>query len=346
MMMKILFTAEYDESYLEKISKFGEIDLQGWAKGIERLSQEKLQELVKDKDMIITSYDEITKNVIDSAPNLKLIACTRATPVNIDINYASQKGIKVIYTPGRNSDSAAEHTVALMLSIARRIPMAHKALKEGKYTDKNSGKEATKEGLREDVVWGFDPDSPYVVFKGSELKGRTLGIIGLGSIGRRVEKICSAFGMNILVYDPFIPNIEIDRVGCKKVDLDTLLEQSDFVTVHLKVVAETKGFIGKEQFKKMKNTAYFINTSRAAVVDEETLIEALRNKEIAGAALDVFDKEPIYENHPFIKEFNNVVITPHIAGATTDVLTNHTQMIIQEIERYLNNEPLLYEYKG
>lgn len=343
--MKILFTAEYDDAYLDELKSFGEVKIAGWAKGIGKLSEDELVDLASDADMIITSYDDITKRVIDSAPKLKLIACTRATPVNVDVNYAKEKGIKVIYTPGRNSDSTAEHTIALMLSIARKIPMAYKALKEGKFTSDTSAKDAVKEGLKEDVVWGFDSNSPYVVFKGTQLFGKTLGIIGYGSIGRRVGDIASAMGMNLLVYDPYVPDIDVNRVGRQKVDLETLLKESDFVSVHLKVTPETRGMIGEKAFKLMKPTAYFINCARAAVVDEEALIEALRNKEIAGAALDVFEKEPIYKNHPFITELDNVVITPHIAGATYEVLSNHTEMIIQEIRRFLNGEPLLYEYK-
>ena len=343
--MKILFTAEYDDSYLEKLQSFGEVNIQGWAKGIAKLSQEELKDLSQDVDVIITSYDDITKEVIDSAPNLKLIACTRATPVNIDTTYAKAKGIKVIYTPGRNSDSTAEHTIALMLSIARKIPMAHQQLKAGKFTGKTNASEGPIDGLRKDVVWGFDDHSPYVVFKGMELKGKNLGIVGYGSIGRRVEKIASAFGMNILVYDPFVANIEIDGVGRQKVDFETLLKESDFVTVHLKVTKETEGTFNREAFKKMKKTAYFINCARAAVMVEADLIEALRSGEIGGAALDVYEQEPLWEGHPYITELENVVITPHIAGATYDVLANHTLMIIQELERFIKQEPLLYEFK-
>lgn len=343
--MKILFTAEYDEKYLGQLKSFGEVNIQGWARGIAKLSQNELIELSRDVDIIITSYDDITQEVIEAAPKLKLIACTRATPVNIDTNYAQAKNIKVIYTPGRNSDSTAEHTIALMLSIARKIPMAHQQLKAGNFTGKTTENQGTIAGLRRDVVWGFDNQSPYVVFKGSELKDKTLGIVGYGSIGRRVEKIASAFGMNILIYDPFVANIEIDGVGRKKVDFDTLLTDSDFVTVHLKVTPATEGIFNQAAFAKMKPTAYFINSARAAVMIEADLIDALRRQVISGAALDVYEQEPLWEGHPYITELENVVITPHIAGATYDVLANHTLMIIQELERFVNGEQLLYEYK-
>ncbi len=343
--MKILFTAEYDEKYLDEIKALGDVEIKGWALGLPKLTEEELIEYGKDKDIIITSYDDITKNVIDGCENLKLVACTRATPVNVDTAYAKSKGIKVLYTPGRNSDSTAEHTIALMLSVARNIPQAHMALKQGEFTGEVSEAEAAKSGLKADVIWGMDENSPYVVFKGMELKDKTLGIIGYGSIGKRVGEIAHAFGMNLLIYDPFVSDVDVNRLGRTKVSLDELLKNSDVVTVHLKVTEDTKKMINAEAFAKMKKSAYFINAARAAVVDEEALIEALRNNTIAGAGLDVYAKEPLYVKHPFITELDNVVITPHIAGATYDILGNHTKMIIADIKRFMNNEHLIYEYR-
>lgn len=344
-MKKILFTAEYDNSQLDKIQKLGDVHIDGWAKGIGKLSEERLIELVKDTSFLITSYDDINKAVIDAGNKLELIACTRATPVNIDVEYAKSKGITVIYTPGRNSDSTAEHTIALMLSISRKIPMAYKALKDHKYTGARQEKNQTKEGLREDIIWDMTGDSPYVVFKGQELRNKTLGIVGYGSIGKRVGNLAKAFGMNILIYDPYVLGVDVNGIGQKKVGFDELLKNSDYVTVHLKVTDDTKGLFNKSAFDKMKNTAYFINCARAAVVNEGDLINALRHKDIAGAALDVFEVEPIYDNHPFIEELDNVVITPHIAGATTNAITNHTLMIIEDVERYLNNEKCLCQIR-
>lgn len=343
--MNILFTAEYDEALIDDVQGLGDVDIQGWAKGIGKLDEAELLPLVEKVEVIVTSYDDITKTIIDAAPQLKLIFCTRATPVNVDVAYAHEKGIKVLFTPGRNSDSTAELTIGLMLSIARNIPFAHEQLKKGNYTGSSDTSNQAKDGLKRDVVWGVGPQSPYVVFQGVELKDRTLGIIGYGSIGRRVAAIARGFGMRILVFDPYVSNIDVDTLTTEKVGIDQLLTESDFISVHLKVSKETENFINKAAFAKMKESAYFINCSRAAVVNEVDLIEALRNKQIAGAGLDVFSTEPIPEDHPFIKELDNVVITPHIAGATSDVLTNHTKMIIQELGRYQKQEPLLYEYR-
>lgn len=343
--MKLFFTAEYNEKELEPLYDIGEVILDGWALGLPKMSEEELIEKTKDVDMIITSYDDITRAVIENAKNLKLIACTRATPVNVDMETAKERGIPVLYTPGRNSDSTAEMTIGLMLSIARKIPMAYKALKEGKYTGSPDLKKETKAGLKADVIWDMKMDAPYMVFKGIELKGKTLGIIGYGSIGKRVGRLARAFGMQLLIYDPYQGEVDIEEIGIRKAkSLDELMQEADFITCHMKVTKETTGIVSKEKIALMKPTAYFINASRGAILDEEALICALREKKIAGAAFDVFASEPIASNHPYVKELDNVVIVPHIAGATEDVLVNHTRQIVADIQRFVKGEYLLYQY--
>lgn len=343
--MKIFFTAEYNEECLKPLYEIGDIVMDGWALGLPKMAEEELMEKTKDADIIITSYDDITRNVIDNARNLKLIACTRATPVNIDTTAAKERGIPVLFTPGRNSDSTAELTIGLMLSIARKIPMAYKALKEGQYTGEDRKEKTVHDGLRPDVIWDMTADSPYAVFKGVQLKDKVLGIIGYGSIGKRVGKIARAFGMSLLIYDPYQSEIDIEEVGIQKADsLGELMREADFITSHMKVTEETKGLISKDMIALMKPTAYLINASRGAVLDESAVIEALRERRIAGAAFDVYESEPIARNHPYITELDNVVITPHIAGAAEEVLANHTKQIVADIKRFLNGEHLLYRY--
>lgn len=344
--MKIYFTAEYDPRELTPLYEYADIEIDGWAKGLPKLTEEELMKKTADADIIITTFDDITRNVIENAKNLKLIACTRATPVNVDIAAAKERGIPVLYTPGRNSDATAELTIGLMISIARKIPMAHGALKAGEYTAPPENELETKKGLRADVFWGVGENAPYTVFKGTELKNKTLGIVGYGSIGRRVGRIARAFGMELLIFDPYVGEIDVEEIGVRKaLTLKQLMEESDFVSCHLKVTPETTGCISREMISYMKPTAYFINASRSAILDEEALIDALRERKIAGAAFDVYAKEPIPSNHAYIRELDNVVITPHIAGATEEVLTNHTKMIVGEVRRFINNEPLLYQYK-
>lgn len=343
--MKIFFTAEYDEAQLKPLYEIGEVVKDGWAIGLPKMDEDEFVAKSADADIIITSYDDVTRRVIENAPNLKLIACTRATPVNVDMEAAKERGIPVLYTPGRNSDTTAEMTIGLMLSIARRIPMAYKALKEGKFTADPNAKKVTKEGLKVDMVWDMDENSPYTIFKGTQLKGKTLGIVGYGSIGRRVGKIAQAIGMELLIYDPFLCPIDIEEVGVKKAEkLEDLMKNADFITCHMKITPETTGIISREMIALMKPTAYFINSSRGAILDEEAIIDALREKRIAGAAFDVYAKEPIASNHPYITELDNVVITPHIAGATEAVLTNHTRQIVADVQRFVEGRPMLYRY--
>ncbi len=347
--MKILFTAEYEPSMKEQIEALGEVTMTGWAVGDPIMKEEDLIKLVGDVEILITSYDAITRAVIEAAPKLKLIACTRANPVNVDTAAAKERGIPVLFTPGRNSDSVAEMVFWYIISCARHACYAYKCMHDGQFLAPSDKVTANRQigGNAADVMWGIDAGSPYTVFKGIDIKGKTLGIIGFGSIGRRVAKIAHAFGMNVLLYDPFVSEVDVDEIGQTKVDLPTLLKNSDFVSVHLKVTAETKGLMGKEQFAMMKPTAYFINTARAAVMDEAALVEAIRNGEIAGAGLDVYAVEPLREDHPFVTEMaDRVVITPHICGATTDAIRHHTEMIISDIKRLYNNEPLLYVYRG
>lgn len=341
--MKALITAEINKSLLEEIESLIEVTLAGWAVKQEKLSEEEIIKLMKGKEILITSYDEITRKVIEECKELKLIACTRSNPVNIDIHAAKEKGITVIYTPGRNADSAAEFTIALMLNIARKIPMAYKALKDGKFLNQKKSPVSPKKGLKEDVTWALGSDSPYVLYKGFELKRKILGLIGYGSIGRKVANIARGLGMYIYVYDPYISEVELNDNVCQKVGFDQLLRESDFISCHCSVTSETTDLLSSKEFKMMKNTAFLINTSRGAIIDEKALIQALKNHEIAGAALDVYETEPLWENHPFI-ELDNMVITPHLGGATIEAITNHTKMIIEDLKRYLKGEKLLYQY--
>ncbi len=343
--MKTLITAKLDKNYLDEIKKLTDISFAGWGKTHNKLGEDEFIDLLKDKDILIVGYDPVTAKVINNAEKLKLIICTRSNPVNIDIEAAKENEIPVVNTPGRNSDTTAEYTVAMALNIARNIPMAHKALKEGKYL-KESDNKSKKEfaGLKEDVTWSLGPGSPYLKFKGSQLKNKIFGIIGLGKIGRKVADLIRAFGMNIYIYDPYVSEVEVNDNVQEKVSLEKLLKKSDFISCHTAVTEETRGLIGKQEFELMKDSAYLINTSRGAIIDETALIEALRNNKIKGAALDVYESEPLADNHPFVNELDNIIITPHLGGATYEVITNHTKMAINEIKRFLKNEKLLYQY--
>ncbi|MDR1204561.1 MAG: dihydrofolate reductase [Peptococcaceae bacterium] len=395
--MKALITAEINREYMEPLERLLEIEYAGWGKTREILSEDEMARLISGKDILVTSYDPITRRVMEASPNLRLIVCTRANPVNVDIGAAREKGIPVSYAPGRNTTCTAEFTVALMLSVMRKIPMAYAALKSGRHlapaaaatptapaaqaatvdsaahadpaASPNSAAPAApapetaatpaaaapaaglpavaktaEPGLRDDVTWALGPNSPYVLYKGFQMSGHTLGVVGYGGVGREVARICRSLGMKILAADPFIAP-ETLEAGDEQVGMDELLARADVVTLHCKDTPETRGVINRDAFEKMKSSAYFINTSRGALVDETALIEALRARKIAGAALDVFDSEPLPENHPFVAELDNIVITPHIAGATYDAIDHHTRQLARDVEHFLRGEPLEFEYR-
>ena len=341
---KVLLTAEADDGELKRLYEICDVEECGWKTQEIVLSEDELIEKLKGKDILVTSYDKVTRKVIENS-NLKLIVCTRATPVNVDTEFAKEKDIPVVYTPGRNSDVTAEFAVGLLLSAARNIPFAHDMIQSKRIVTDDE----TRPGpLKADTTWGKVKDiRPYSYFKGIQLKNKNVGVVGYGSIGRKVAHILGkGFGMNVLVFDPYVARIDIDEPGFRKVDLETLVKESDFITCHTKITDSTRNMFNSETFAKMKPTAFFINNSRGAIVNEADLIEALRTHQIAGAALDVFEYEPLYAGHPFVNgELNNVITTPHISGAAIDAITNHTQMFVEEIIHFINNEPLIYQYK-
>ncbi len=341
----ILCTAEAGDE-IKNLEEYAEIHFMGWAAEQRILSEDELCSLMEayEPDILITSYDPVTKKVIDSSKKLGLVVCTRANPVNVDVGYLRGKGIPLSYSPERNSDCTAEYTVAMMLSIMRRIPIAFNDLKNGLHTVEAVSQKETREGLERDVTWALGKDTPYIQYKGHQMKGRTLGIVGYGSIGRRVASICRGFGMTIIAFDPYVDRSKYQDVYFT----DTLLElanKADVVSVHSKDSPSTYHIINKEFLDNMKPGAFFVNTSRGVLVDEGALVEALREGRIIGAALDVFESEPIIRTHPFLSELNNCVVTPHLAGATYDAIDNHTEQLVRDVIHFIKGEELEFEYE-
>lgn len=333
---KAIVTAGIVEEYLDKLRECCDVKVTGWIKTGVLMNETELEEELKDADIFIVGYEAVSKNLLKRLKNLKVIACTRANPVNIDCNAAAELGIPVIYTPGRNANSAAEFTMGLMISEVRHIARAYHALKMGRYVG-DPVENINNYQDKEDVVWDLSGESPYKNFKGFELSGRTIGFIGLGNIAVRLVKMCKAFEMNLISYDPYCSEEKAKDLGVKLVSLNELLETADFVSVNCKVSTETKGLIGEEQFRMMKPTSYLINTARASIIQQDALINALVNKKIAGAALDVYWDEPIPANHPLLK-LDNVTLTPHLAGASKDVPARHSQMVVEDILRWIKGE--------
>ncbi|WP_272913459.1 NAD(P)-dependent oxidoreductase [Halococcus sediminicola] len=263
---------------------------------------------------------------------------------------ATERGIPVVYAPGRNAISVADMTLGMILGVARSIPHAHHLLHEGVYTGESEA-DAAGGGEREDVTWGIAKGTPYMDLKGPELAGKRLGIVGLGAIGQLVATRATAFGMDCVAYDPFIDAETMAEYDTEKVELDDLLTTSDFITVHSPVTDETRGMIGEREFGMMQDSAYFVNTARAALTDQRALVAELESGGLRGAALDVYDGEPLPEDHSLL-DMENVVTTPHIAGAAEEVPARGAEMVTDDIAslldgrdpEYLANPDVLSEF--
>ncbi|MBU6947789.1 hydroxyacid dehydrogenase [Staphylococcus haemolyticus] len=278
------------------------------------IDKETLIEGVKDASALISILStNVDQEVIDSASNLKIIANYGAGFNNVDVKYAREKDIDVTNTPKASTASTAELTFGLVLAVARRIV----------------------EGDKLSRTQGFDGWAP-LFFRGREVSGKTIGIIGLGEIGSAVAKRAKAFDMDILYTGPHQKKEKEREIGAKYVDLNTLLENADFITINAAYNPDLHHMIDTEQFKLMKSTAYLINAGRGPIVNEEALVKALEDKEIEGAALDVYEFEP--EITEGLKSLDNVVITPHIGNATYEARDMMSKIVANDTIKKLNGE--------
>lgn len=256
------------------------------------ITMEQLAEQIGEYDaLVIRSRSRVTRETLANPGKLKIIGRAGAGVDNVDVEAATERGVIVMNTPGGNTISTAEHTISMMLSLARRIPFADRTMHDGKWE---------KSGIM-----------------GVEMFEKTLGILGVGKIGREVATRMRAFGMDVMVYDPFLTQEAAQQMGVTVADVDTIIEKADMLTVHCPLNNETRGLVNAARLAKMKPTALVVNCARGGIIDEEALIEALKSKKIAGAALDVFSQEPLPADHPF-RTLPNVVLTPHLAASTTE----------------------------
>lgn len=267
--------------------------------------------------VIVSEYCKITSRVMDSSPELRGIMVWGVGHDHVDLNAASERGICAANTRGSNAESVAEHAIALMLVLSRKVCQSDAFVRGGGWTNRE------ETGLPTELVT-------------LDLSSKTLGIIGLGTIGGRVAQVAHALGMSVLAYDRFLTNEQATERGAELVELETLLEKSDFVTIHVTLTSETRRMISARELEMMKPTAYLINTSRGAVIDEEALIDALKTR-IAGAGLDVFDQEPLGLENPLMK-LNNVILTPHCAGSSREALEATSWTVYEEAKRMLEGQ--------
>jgi len=268
----------------------------------------RILEVVEPYHAIVTrSETPVTRELIDRAVSLKVIARAAVGIANIDVPYATEKGILVMNTPGKNTNSAAELAMTLLLAAVRKLMPAYEAMRRAQW-DRHR-------------------------FAGMELMGKTAGIVGLGNVGHRMAKFCRGFDMRVLACDPYIPDELFERHGVVKADLDTVLAESDVISLHVPKNHETTGMIGAEQIARMKPGVVLINTARGGIVDERALLDALKSGHVAAAGIDTWEVEPPPDN-PF-RELPNVVMTPHIGASTTEAQMRVAETIATQLPRAL-----------
>lgn len=312
--MKILITAEYSDTAIEELKElFDQIEYDPWTEYGRGLSAEEINDRLKDGgfDALITELDDISEMVLRTNCQLKFIGDCRGNPANINVTTAKELGIPVFYTPARNAQAVAELLVGMLIAFYRNVLQAVDFVKAGK--------------------WIEPPPSTYYKFQGNEICGKLIGFVGFGQIARKTYKIVDAFGADTMYYDPYV-----DEGYCRKAELAEIFRFADVVSVNLPVTPETRGLINAELLGSMKPDAVLINTARSAVIDYKALYEILQSKKIRGAILDVFDKEPPQGVDLELISLNNVLSTPHICGATFEVVNHQSEILNAQIKKYFN----------
>jgi len=297
----------------EKLKTLGEVQIYS----DKAKTQEELIERIKEAEVVINirAYTHLNEAVLASCRNLKLISIWGTGTDNVDLESARKLGITVTNTPGANALSVAEHTIAILLSLARQIPLLDREVRSGNWP-------------RVEMV---------------ELSGKVLGLFGLGAIGRHVARMAKGLGMDVIAWTFHPSPGRARQSGVWFVSKEELLPSSDVVSLHLRLTDETRGFFKKEDFDLMKPSAFFVNTARAGLIEPEALYEALRSKKIAGAALDAYDQEPLPPGHP-LTTLPNVVFTPHNAGMTPEAVINGLMMAVENVEAFLAGKGINQAY--
>lgn len=306
--MRVLIADPISKKGIELLSKYCQVDVKTG------LSKESILDIIPLYDaLIVRSETKVDRDIILAGTNLKIIGRAGVGVDNIDVNTATERGIVVVNAPEGNTISACEHTFALMLALARNIPSANTSLKKGEWKRKE--------------------------FTGIELYGKVLGVIGLGRIGLAVSQRALSFGMEVIGYDPYIVKEKITEMGIKPVSLEELYARSDFITIHAPLTADTRDLINKDAFLKMKQGVRIINCARGGIINERDLVWAIEEGIVAGAAIDVFEKEPPPADSPLLQN-DKIIVTPHLGASTIEAQERVAQIVVEDVIRYLKGEPV------
>lgn len=308
--MRVLVSDPVAEDGIEYLRRHADVDLKPGMK------PEELLRCIPDYDaLVVRSETKVTAQVIEAGARLKVIGRAGVGVDNIDVAAATRRGVVVVNAPTGNNIAAAEHTIGLMLAVARSIPQAHASLKAGFWRRSS--------------------------FVGVELRGKVLGIVGLGKIGTEVARRAQGLEMRVVAYDPYVSSEHARKLGIETMELDDVLRTADFLTFHVPMTSQTRGMIGAEQLRRMKPSARLVNCARGGIVDETALLEALDRGAIAGAALDVFSREPLPPEHPLLRH-EKVVVTPHLGGSTVEAQVNVALDVAEQIVEVLSGRSARY----
>ncbi len=307
-MNKILILDGVDKKAIEVLEKDFQVDVKP------SMTNEELKNILPGYSaLIVRSQTKVDADSINNS-DLKIIGRAGVGVDNIDVPAATRKGIIVVNSPDGNTVAAAEHTLALLMSVARYVPDANKSLKNGEWKRKE--------------------------FTGVELYNKTLGIIGLGRIGSHVAKVCKSMGMNIIAFDPYMNKKKTEEIGITSVELEQVFTDSDFITIHVPLTNETKNLINLENMKKMKSSVRIVNCSRGGIINENDIVEAVNSGIIGGAGLDVFAVEPLKDS-PLQNTNEKIIITPHLGASTQEAQINVAIDVANQISGFLKGEPVL-----
>jgi D-3-phosphoglycerate dehydrogenase len=282
-------------------------------------SEEELLAALDGVEVAVTEMAPFTQRVIEGAPALRLIVVCRGGPVNVNLEAATAQGIPVCYTPARNAAATAEYTIGLLLAALRHIAAGHRDLAAG--------------------VWRGDFYAYDLA--GTELEGKTAGLVGFGAVGSRVAKVLQAFGADVLVADPYVDPVAVEEVGASLVTLAELLPRAQILSLHARLTPETRQMIDREAIERLPDGAVLVNAARGGLLDQEALVDALERGKLRAAALDVFDPEPPPAGSRLFAT-PNLVLSPHLAGASRETAERAATMAAAEVGRYLRGEPLRF----
>ena len=319
--MKAFITASLTQECLTELEKLMEVTYEPWREtGIIYFDVKELVEKLDDIDIFITETDDLKKAELFEQTKLKLLISCRGDPFNVNLKAATENNIPVLNTPLRNVEAVAELTIGHMIMLARNLQKVERIFHSDDFE-----------------LLDFDDYINYMnMFQGFELYGKTVGIIGLGQIGRRVADRLKAFGCKFLIYDPYISDEFATEYG-KKVDIDDMMQEADIITLHTVATDENDNLINEDRISMMKRTAFIVNTSKGSLIDYDALYDALKSKSIVGAALDVFPMEPVDEDNEFL-ELDNAIVSPHIGGDSFEVVERQSELLLADIKSWLNGQ--------